>query len=157
MPAGRASFGLGYQATEKNMGLTENWRYVKIDGKAPTLQNAFSGDYDQAYYLSFQLRTADAPVSMGTPTAGNGIVYENTATDIRTAAADALAVADLYNINLNITGNIVATVNQGFVHTWGQGGFLQPSTSAPAAFALNNPLTPWARETAAPLRTAASR
>lgn len=148
MPTGRASFGLGYQATEKNMGLDENWRYVKVDGKAPTLQNAFSGDYDQVYYLSFQLRTADAPASTGQATAGNGTVYENTATDIRTAAADAGAIADLFNNNLNITGNIVASVNQSFVHSWGQGGYLQPSTAAPAVFALNNPLTPWARETA---------
>lgn len=146
MPAGRTSFGLGYQATEKNMGLQENWRYVKIDGKAPTLQNAFKGDYDQVYYLSFQLRTADAPASTGQATAGNGITYETGA--IRSAAADAGAIADFFNNNLNITGNIVSIVNEGFVHSWGQGGFLQPSTSAPAVFALNNPLTPWARETA---------
>lgn len=146
IPAGRASFGLGYQATEKNMGLQENWRYVKIDGHAPTLENAFNGDYDQVYYLSFQMRTADAPVVAGTATAGNGVVYETGA--IRTTAADAGAIADFFNNNMNIAGNIVAAVNEGFVHSWGQAGFLQPSTTAPAAYNVNNPLTPWARETA---------
>ena len=146
MPAGRASFGLGYQATEKNMGLQENWRYVKIDGKAPTLTNAFNGDYNQTYYLSFQLRTGDAPASTGQATAGNGIVYEQGA--IRTTPADAGAIQDMFNNNMNIAGNIVSSVNQSFVHNWGQGGYLQPSTAAPASFTLTNPLTPWARETA---------
>jgi len=98
----RASFGLGYQATEKNMGLTENWRYIKVDGHAPTLENAFNGNYDQVYYLSFQNRNDNSYVTGG----------------IRLTPADAGAVNDFYNLNLSITGSIVASVNEGFVHSW---------------------------------------
>jgi hypothetical protein len=129
----RASFGLGYQATEKNMGLQESWRYVKVDGFAPTLENAFNGDYDQIYYLSFQNRNDNSYVTGS----------------IRTTPADVGAVNDFYNLNLEFPGSIVAAANEGFVHQWGQGGFLQPSTTAPAAFNVNDPRTPWTRENAA--------
>lgn len=130
--AGRASFALGYQATEKNMGLQENWRYVKVDGFAPTLENAFNGDYDQIYYLSFQNRNDNS--------------YATGA--IRVTPADVGAVNDFYNLNLEFPGSIVAAANEGFVHAWGQGGFLQPSATAPAAFNVNDPRTPWTRENA---------
>jgi hypothetical protein len=147
--AGTPSFALGYQSLEKNVSNSESWRYVAIDGVLPTLANAFSGDYSQVYYMSFQRRTADAPAAAGTPTAGNGVLYENTATDIRTVAADAGAIADMYNNGMTITAAIIGNVNQGFNYTWGQSGYLQPSATPGNSLVAATPLTPWIRETAA--------
>ncbi|TPW14818.1 MAG: hypothetical protein FD130_1303, partial [Halothiobacillaceae bacterium] len=119
LKGGHVAYAMAYQSLEKNMNLAENYRFVKIDGVAPTLQNAFSGDYHDIYYTNMQWNTASAGY-----TADAGKVL---------TAMSSLSPAAL------------AEINTGFVFPFGQGGFLQPSAAAPAAFDLNNPLTPWGR------------
>jgi len=131
LAAGRASFGIGYQSLEKNVALGENWRYIKTDGVAPTLENVFNGDYDQIYFASFQNRN-DGSYKTG---------------PLRTnASKDVAAINEFFNSDLDIDATVVAEVNQAFVHSFGASGFMVPSTTAPAAFNINNPRIPWTRE-----------
>ncbi len=144
--AGRASFAIGYQATEKNQGNGENWRFVKTDGMAPTRENVFNGDYDQVYYLSFQNRTTAYLPS------GQDAVYESGPLRTNDSTADATLkpeVDDFYANNLNIDQAVANDINQGFLFTWGPAGFVIPSSTAPAVYDVNDPRIPWERETSA--------
>lgn len=130
--AGVQSFGFGYQSTEKNVALAKNFRYVKVDGFAPTLANAIKGDYRQVYYSGFQNRT------------GNYV-----AGALRSANADAVkaqAIQDIFNNTTNINSSIVDVLNKGFVHTWGASGFVVPDAAAATTFTAGDPRTPWTRE-----------
>ena len=131
---GVQSFGLGYQSTEKNMDLAKAYRFVKIDMVAPTLDNAVMGKYRQVYYSGFQNRTTG---------------YDTGPLRATINATKQAAIQDIFNNSTNINANIVAVLNKGFVHNWGQGGFLVPDATAPAFFTLGDPRTPWTRENAA--------
>ncbi len=133
MGVGRASYGIGYQGAEKNQSNAENWRFIKVDGYAPTRKNVYDGNYDQVYFLSFQNRNDNSYV--------NGPLRTN-------ASKDVAAINEFYNSNLEIDAAVAADINQGFEFTWGGAGFVIPSTLAPATFSATNPLVPWARETA---------
>ena len=132
---GVQSFGFGYQSTEKNMALAKNFRYVKVDGIAPTLANAVKGDYRQIYYSGFQNRinTVD-----GSPRYRLGT--------LRTVAVDAAKVQALFDKTINISSSIVNVLNTAFVHGWGAAGFLVPDANAPTDYIPGDPRTPWTRE-----------
>lgn len=133
--AGRGSFAIGYQATEKNQSNSENWRFIKVDGVAPTRENVYNGDYDDVYFLSFQNRNDDSYVAGG----------------IRTAAVDAAEIAAVnafYANHLNIDQTVADDINQGFQFSWGGAGFVIPSAAANTDFATDDPLIPWSRESA---------
>lgn len=128
--AGRASYGIGYQGLEKNQSNGENWRFVKIDGYAPTRKNVFDGNYDQVYFSTFQNRNNNSYATG----------------PLRSVSLDASAVNEFYNTNLVINQTVAADINQGFQYTWGGAGFVIPSTSAPTTFSASDPRIPWARE-----------
>ncbi len=131
--SGTQSFGIGYQSTEKNMDLAKNYRFVKIDGIAPTVDNAIKGDYRQVYYSGFQNRTSGY----------NTGPLRSTINSTKTTA-----IKDIFNNGTNINASIVAVLDQGFVHNWGQGGFIVPDATAPAKYTPGSPKTPWTREKA---------
>ena len=133
MGAGRASYGIGYQGLEKNVDNAENWRFVKVDGFAPTLKNVFDGNYDQVYFSSFQNRN-DGSYKTG---------------PLRSAvdATEIAAIDAFFNNDLAIDGTIAADINSGLVFSWGESGYVIPSASAPSTFSSSNPEIPWARET----------
>ncbi len=133
---GVQSFGFGYQSTEKNMGLAKNFRYVKVDGIAPTLANAVKGDYRQVYYSGFQRRIGRS---------GAGDLYLLGA--LRTDTVDPVKVQALFNSSINIDPAIVAGLNTAFVHGWGAAGFLVPVKDAPTVYTSGDPRTSWTRET----------
>ena len=58
VPAGRDAFGIGYNSLERNTSLGRNYRFVKVDFAAPTLEETFNGIYDDIYYLSYQNRVS---------------------------------------------------------------------------------------------------
>ena len=128
------SFGFGYQSTEKNIALAKDFRYVKVDMKAPTLANAIHGDYRQVYYSGFQNRT------------GNYVAGALRSADADTVKAQ--AIQDIFENSTNINSSIVKVLNKGFVHTWGASGFLVPDATAPTVFTNDDPRTPWTRENA---------
>jgi hypothetical protein len=151
VPAGRDAFGIGYNSLERNTSLGRNYRFVKVDFAAPTLEDTFNGIYDDIYYLSYQNR-----VSSGTtPDPRTGA--------IRTVAADAGEIAVMeafFEIWNSPTPAAVQAVNDGLIvnpdgvdnngDEW-QGGFLAPTSAAPQAFSAGpvgtDPRTPWGRAT----------
>ena len=133
--AGVKSFGFGYQSTEKNIALAKDFRYLKVDGVAPTLANAIKGDYRQVYYSGFQDRV------------GNYVA--GALRSVNADATKAQAIQDFFEISTNINASIVNILNKGFVHSWGASGFVSPSATAATVFTPGNPSTPWTRENAA--------
>jgi hypothetical protein len=154
VPNGRTAYGIAYNSLERNVALTNGYRFVKVDGVPPTLEEAFKGNYRDIYYLSYQNRVVPGTT---TPEPRLGA--------IRTVAADAtelLVHAEFFAVWNSPTASAVDAVNDGLIvnpdgvasngDEW-QGGLLSPSRSAPAVFsggpaAGNDPRTPWARETA---------
>lgn len=153
VPLGRTAYGIGYNSLERNSALTNAYRFVKIDWVAPTLENAYRGDYRDVYYLSYQNRVVPGG---DTPDPRLGA--------IRTVAADAGEIQvhkEFFALWNSPTAAAVDAVNDGLIvnpdgiagngDEW-QGGLLSPSKSAPQVFAGgptgNDPRTPWARETA---------
>ncbi len=128
--AGTQSFGIGYQSTEKNMSLAKNYRFVKVDGVAPTMENAIKGDYRQVYYMGFQNRLTG---------------YDTGALRASIDATKAAAIQDIFDSATNINAAVVAVLNKGFVHPWGQGGFVTPTAGASSVYTPGVPETPWGR------------
>jgi len=150
---GRTAFALGYNSLERNVSLARAYRFLRIDGNAPTLEEAYNGNYSDIYYLSYQYR-----VSSGTtpdPILGS----------IRTVAADATELAvmkEFFAVWNSPTVAAVQAVNDGLIvdpdgvagngDEW-QGGFLVGDAAAPQVFSAGpaagtDPRTPWSRETA---------
>ncbi|BCO30049.1 hypothetical protein TspCOW1_01520 [Thiohalobacter sp. COW1] len=140
------AYGMGYNSLEKNTKLNLAYRFVKVDGVAPTLENAISGEYKDVYYLSYQNRVVN-----GEPDLRTG--------GIRTTPADATekAVAKEYFKVWNaVAASAIKAVNEtlvvdpngtkGDADDW-QGGYVTPVAGASAAYDGSNPETPWARQT----------
>lgn len=102
--ANRTAWAIGVQSTEKNTGNTRDYRFIKVDGFAPTLKNVHAGNYFDFAEQSMQWRN-DGSFNA----AGN--VADVTAI-LEFVAANATAPAAIQGLNLN------------FSHSWGQGGWL---------------------------------
>ncbi len=101
-------WAIGILSTESvgNNG-TRKFRFVKVDGAAPTLLNAYLGRWPHVTEQSIQWRRSfDASLSA----THEGRVLRFVAT------------------NLGLP-RVIAALNSGFVHAWGQGGYLAPATS----------------------------
>lgn len=102
-------WAIGLLSTE-NVGNNGNrkFRYVKVDGVAPTLLNAYLGRWPHVTEQSMQWRRSFDP-------------------ELRTTAEG--RVLGFIATNLG-QPRVIAALNSGFVHSWGQGGYLAPATSA---------------------------
>jgi hypothetical protein len=101
-------WAIGLLSTE-NVGNNGNrkFRYVKVDGVAPTLLNAYLGRWPHVTEQSMQWRKSfDA--SLTSTTEGRVLGFVAT--------------------NLGLP-RVISALNSGFVHSWGQGGYLAPATS----------------------------
>jgi hypothetical protein len=99
-------WAVGILSTESvgNNG-NRKFRFVKVDGAAPTLLNAYIGRWPHVTEQSMQWRRSfDASLS----TTPEGAVLSFVAT------------------NLGLP-RVIAALNTGFVHPWGQGGYLAPA------------------------------
>jgi hypothetical protein len=102
-------WAVGLLSTENvgNNG-SRKFRYVKVDGVAPTLVNAYLGRWPHVTEQSMQWRKSyDAELS----TTPEGRILSFVAT------------------NLGLP-RVLSALNSGFVHSWGQGGYLAPATSS---------------------------
>ncbi len=101
-----AAWALGTQSTEKNADLADDYRFIKVNGIAPTLENAASGKYLDWAEQTFQWRntTSNGPT-------GDSLVV------IETIAAQAS------------TPTTIAGLNASFKHTWGDAGYMAVSTN----------------------------
>ncbi len=101
-------WAIGILSTESvgNNG-NRKFRFVKVDGAAPTLLNAYLGRWPHVTEQSMQWRRSfDGALT----TTNEGGVLRFVAT------------------NLGLP-RVIAALNSGFIHPWGQGGYLAPATS----------------------------
>lgn len=117
-PASAKAWGIGMITTERNTSLGKNYRFIKIDGAAPTLESVASGHYAYFSEATYHWRKLD-PKPKG-----------DLLTIIQKIAAGASAPAIMASIN--------ATIKQ----TWGQGTFLALTTQGYAAKYPFDPLFP---------------
>ena len=105
-------WAIGVLSTESvgNNG-NRKFRYIKVDGVAPTLLNAYLGRWPHVTEQSMQWRTSFDPALTTTP---EGRVLSFVATNLGQP-------------------KVISALNSGFVHSWGQGGYLAPATSGFAA------------------------
>ncbi|MGD0959777.1 MAG: hypothetical protein ABSB19_08225 [Methylomonas sp.] len=59
-PVGYVGWAFGQQSTDKNVTLGKAYRFIKINGQAPTLANAFSGTYDYTSESTWQFPTSSS-------------------------------------------------------------------------------------------------
>jgi hypothetical protein len=100
-------WAVGILSTE-NLGNNGNreFRYVKVDGAAPTLLNAYAGRWAHVSEQSMQWRRSfDGALN----TTDEGRLLRFVAT------------------NMGLP-RVIRALNSGFVHPWGQGGYLAPAT-----------------------------
>ncbi|HTV52923.1 MAG TPA: hypothetical protein VME21_17150 [Steroidobacteraceae bacterium] len=101
-------WAVGILSTESvgNNG-SRKFRFVKVDGAAPTLLNAYLGRWPHVTEQSMQWRRSfDA--SLDSTNEGRVLRFIST--------------------NLGLP-RVIAALNSGFVHSWGQGGYLAPARS----------------------------
>lgn len=101
-------WAIGILSTE-NLGNNGNrkFRFIKVDGAAPTLLNAYLGRWPHVTEQSMQWRRSfDASLDK----TDEGRVLRFLATNLGAP-------------------RVLAALNSGFVHPWGQGGYLAPATS----------------------------
>lgn len=109
-------WAIGLQSTENNVSMAQNYRFIRINGYAPTIQSVAAGDYEDYAEGSFQYRT-DIPASKQT-------IFQY-------MAAQFITPGDMANLNLS------------YVHRWGQGGWLavpKTFTNPSNPFDLLNPV-----------------
>lgn len=114
---GSLQWAIGYQSTEKNMDLADNYRFVKVDGAAPTLSNVANDKYTDWVEQSLQYNTAAY-------TAADAVTQE---------------VIDLIATEAG-KPSIVANLNTKYVHPWGQGGYMAKPTDR---FGIQPPAFPF--------------
>ncbi len=118
------NWAIGVQSTENNVSLSKDYRFIKVNGVAPTIENAATGKYEDWVETSFQWRK----VAQGGPTGDTLVVLQKIAAD-------------------SGKPTIISTnLNPSFVHTWGQGGYLALASNGHAVtnpFSASNPVTPF--------------
>ena len=140
-----SAFAMGYNSTENNTSLSFDYRFIKINGVAPTIENAVTGEYTDVYYLSYQHRVAGGQADLQT-----GGIRTSAATAAQIAVAD--AYFDVYN---NVAAAAISKVNEGFEvdpdgvagsgDEW-QGGFVTPTAGAAMAYTVGVPETAFSRQ-----------
>lgn len=133
-PSLKTAWAVGIQSTEKNADLGDNFRFIKIDGYAPTLENAVAGRYADVVEQTFQWRKNGA-----LPLTGDKLNI------VSTIAANASKPTVLAT---------VTKLNPSYIHPWGQAGYLALSTNGftpTIPFDVNNPVTPYSHAIGGPL------
>ncbi|MEQ8659512.1 MAG: hypothetical protein RLW62_01710, partial [Gammaproteobacteria bacterium] len=99
----RYGWGIGVQSTEKNPDLGLGYRFVKVDGLVPSLENVYAGDYTDHYEQTCQIRKDNSTID---------------------PAADGATARALFNTVCTAGLVDVFEQNQNFLHAWGYAGWL---------------------------------
>ena len=106
-PSGDTAFAVGMLTTERNLTLSLDYRYIKIDGFAPTVQEVYNGNYPYFTEGSYVFRKR-APK----PTGDLLTVFNRLASD-----ASSPQIFGALNASINQTfgtGTYIATTGQGY-------------------------------------------
>jgi len=143
-------WGIGLQSLEKNVGLSHAYRFIKVNGYAPTLQAVHAGDYEDYVESSMQWRTSGEFYNTKPGTT------PNLATDVPSNAsikADTVTILD-FIASSAVSPSVLATINGSYIHTFGESGWLaipKPGVSPTNPFSSSNPVN---TSTRAPLGSA---
>jgi hypothetical protein len=101
-------WAIGILSTESvgNNG-SRKFRFVKVDGAAPTLLNAYLGRWPHVTEQAMQWRRSF---------------------DVSLKTTDEGRILSFVALNLG-QPRVIAALNSGFIHPWGQGGYLAPAMS----------------------------
>jgi hypothetical protein len=123
-------WAIGINSTENNTNNSFSYRFIKIDGAAPTINAVHAGDYYDYAEQSFQYRT------------NTDTLLNATNPDPVTRAADKAATLTIlaHMAAQGNTPNDTAVINANYVYTWGQGGWLVTPKST-GGFSPSNPFT----------------
>jgi hypothetical protein len=119
-PTSSKAWAIGMLTSERNTKLERNYRYIKINGAAPTLEEVAAGRYDYYSEAAYVWRRKDPQ-----PT-GDALTL------VRKIATDAT------------TPTLFAQLNAAIAHPWGQGSYIAVSSqgySPSAPFDPNAPVT----------------
>lgn len=117
-------WAIGINSTENNANNAFSYRFVKINGSAPTIQAVHAGDYEDYAEQSMQYRTNT------TTLLNNNLAADKT--DTLTILAHMAAQGN--------TPNDTAIINTNYIFTWGQGGWLVTPKST-GGFNPSNPFS----------------
>jgi hypothetical protein len=128
-------YAIGVLSVEgRNIDNSRGWRYIKIDGVAPTLRNIHAGDYYMWAQQSCQFRNLTLlPFNpLGTP-ANKKAVFDVLCKP--TAPSGLNSISSLLKINNPLAapvGNCAGGVDAdcGSLYTWGQSGWLATPTAS---------------------------
>lgn len=115
-------WAIGLQSTEFNAGLGFNYRFVKIDGYAPTIESVAAGHYYDYSEPTMQWRTDITTLYNASATADKN---------------DTLTILN-YIASSATTPTVLANLNAAYVHSFGHGGWLAIPGSS---FSPSNPFT----------------
>ena len=124
-PRGNKAWALGMLTTERNTTLSLGYRYIRIDGIAPTPEEVFNGHYKYFTEAAYIWRK-EAPTPKG-----------DTLTFMK------------YLITAAATPEMYGVLNRKTVQPWGVGSFIGTSGQGyaiPNAFNPDRPLTPWTHQ-----------
>ena len=115
-------YAIGNLSVEgRNTDNLRNWRYIKIDGLAPTLANIHGGNTYMWAQQSCQRRNNSLPYNPGSAPATDTVLNK---TRVYTALCGTAASNGLNNFGA------LALLNNNAVYTWGQSGWLASPTAA---------------------------
>jgi hypothetical protein len=116
----RFAWAFGLQSTEKNPNLALNYRFAKVDGLAPTIDNVYLADYYDHYEGTCQIRKDNSSIDPSAP-----------GTELR----------NIFN-NTCVAGPVdVFETNQNFLHAWGVGGWLSVPLASTGGLIPDAPAT----------------
>ena len=101
--APRYAWAIGVQSTEKNPDLGKGYRFIKVDGKVPSVQSVWAADYFDHYEQTCQIRKDNSTID---------------------PAADGSTLRSIFNTVCTAGMVDLFEANQNFVHPWGIGGWL---------------------------------
>lgn len=114
-PDGLKAWSIGNQSLEKNSDKAKNYRFVKIDGVAPTLKNVANGSYKDWVELTWQYRKAAVPA--GAARNNRGISSDN-----GIPQGDVFSIIDTIIKNAGSPAKLHSLANK--THDFGRSGYL---------------------------------
>ncbi len=110
------AWAIGQQGMERNANLAFDYKFIKVDGIAPTLKNAASGQYIDWVEPTYQWRTSGA----GAP------------------AGDTLRIIEKLVVDAGAPGSVASILNANTNHPFGKSGYLAVASNGhPYSHALN--------------------
>lgn len=125
--SGNYAWAIGQQSSDKNVSKSKAYRFIKINGVAPTLANAFTGAYDFVNESSWQVPNTPRNSQVGA-------IINQLITNVTNPAT-------VYTDLDAFTGQDFGTA--GFIGTFAQAYNLNSAYTLPNQVVVTYPVTPW--------------